>query len=86
MEAFRPHTYETSSVGAAVSAAVGMKFFDGYTAAVGSMTRTGERFSPDPGNVEIYARLFEKVYSKMYRHLKPLYEQIRNITGYPQKV
>jgi sugar (pentulose or hexulose) kinase len=86
MEAFRPHTYETSSVGAAVSAAVGMKFFDGYAAAVGSMTRTGEKFSPEPGNVEIYARLYEKVYSKMYRHLKPLYEQIRNITGYPQKV
>jgi sugar (pentulose or hexulose) kinase len=86
MEAFRPHTYETSSVGAAVSAAVGMKFFDSYAAAVGSMTRTGEKFSPEPGNVEIYARLYEKVYSKMYRHLKPLYEQIRNITGYPQKV
>ncbi|MBE0677366.1 MAG: FGGY-family carbohydrate kinase, partial [Bacteroidales bacterium] len=86
MEAIRPHTYETSSLGAAISAAVGMKYFDDYAAAVGSMTRAGEKFSPEPGNVEIYARLYEKVYSKMYRHLQPLYEQIRNITGYPQKV
>ena len=86
MEAFRPHTYETSSLGAAICAAVGMKFFDSYAAAVGSMTHTGEKFSPDPVNVEIYDRLYEKVYSKMYRHLQPLYEQIRNITGYPQKI
>jgi sugar (pentulose or hexulose) kinase len=86
MEACRPHTYETSSLGAAISAAVGMKYFDDYAAAVGSMTRTGEKFSPEAGNADIYARLYEKVYSKMYRHLQPLYEQIRNITGYPQKV
>ncbi len=86
MEAIRPHTYETSSLGAAICAAVGMKYFDDYAAAVGSMTRTGEKFSPEPANVEIYSRLYEKVYSRMYRHLKPLYEQIRNITGYPQKV
>ncbi len=50
------------------------------------MTRIGERFEPDSRNVEIYAQLYEKVYSKMYRHLQPLYEQIRNITGYPQKI
>ncbi|MCK7540968.1 MAG: FGGY-family carbohydrate kinase [Marinilabiliales bacterium] len=48
METFRPHTYETSSLGAAINAAVGMKYFDGYDAAVGSMTRTGEQFSPEP--------------------------------------
>ncbi|MFN2312902.1 MAG: FGGY-family carbohydrate kinase, partial [Bacteroidales bacterium] len=86
MEAIRPHTYETSSLGAAICAAVGMKYFDDYAAAVGTMTHAGEKFFPEPGNVEIYDRLYEKVYSKMYRQLQPLYEQIRNITGYPQKV
>ncbi len=86
MESCRPHTYETSSLGAAINAAVGMKFFKDYAEAVKSMTRIGERFEPDSRNVEIYAQLYEKVYSKMYRHLQPLYEQIRNITGYPQKI
>jgi sugar (pentulose or hexulose) kinase len=86
LDTCRPHTFETSSLGAAINAAVGMKFFDDYTAAVGAMTRSGEHFSPDPGNVEIYRQLYEKVYSRMYRHLQPLYEQIRNITGYPQKI
>ncbi len=86
MESSRPHTYETSSLGAAINAAVGMKFFKDYPEAVKSMTRTGEQFVPDSRNVEIYAQLYEKVYTKMYRHLQPLYEQIRNITGYPQKI
>jgi sugar (pentulose or hexulose) kinase len=86
MESCRPHTYETSSLGAAINAAVGLKFFKDYATAVKSMTRTGEQFVPDSRNVEIYSQLYEKVYSKMYRHLQPLYEQIRNITGYPQKI
>jgi sugar (pentulose or hexulose) kinase len=83
---FRPHTYETSSLGAAIDAAVGMKFFSDHAAAAGSMTRTGEQFLPDSKNVGIYSQLYEKVYSKMYKHLQPLYEQIRDITGYPPKI
>jgi sugar (pentulose or hexulose) kinase len=86
LDTCRPHTYETSSLGAAINAAVGMNYFDGYEAAVSSMTRRGEEFSPDPGNVEIYRQLYDKVYSRMYRHLQPLYEQIRNVTGYPPKI
>lgn len=86
MESSRPHTYETSSLGAAINAAVGMKFYESYAEAVKSMTRSGERFVPDSRNVKIYSQLYSKVYSKMYRHLRPLYEQIRNITGYPAKI
>jgi sugar (pentulose or hexulose) kinase len=50
------------------------------------MTRKGDRYEPDPHNVAIYRDLYDKVYSKMYRHLQPLYEQIRNVTGYPPKI
>ena len=83
---FRPHTYETSSLGAAIDAAVGMKFFSDHIAAAGSMTRTGEQFIPDSRNVEMYNQLYDKVYSKMYNQLQPLYEQIRNVIGYPSKI
>ena len=86
MEASRPHTYETSSLGAAINAAVGMKFYGDYASAVSAMTRPGEKFTPDSRNVDIYNELYSKVYSRMYRHLQPLYNQIRNITGYPQKI
>jgi hypothetical protein len=30
--------------------------------------------------------LYRQVYQKMYQKLKPLYEQIMDITGYPGKV
>ncbi|MGD8794335.1 MAG: hypothetical protein PVF47_17425, partial [Anaerolineae bacterium] len=32
---------------------------------------------------EIYDGLYHDVYKQMYRRLKPLYEKIREITGYP---
>jgi sugar (pentulose or hexulose) kinase len=86
LETFRPHTYETSALGAAINAAVGMKYYSDFPAAVAAMTRKGDRFVPDPHNVEIYSELYEKVYLKMYRHLQPLYEQIRDVTGYPPKI
>jgi len=38
---------------------------------------------PVPDNVKIYQKMYSKVYSKMYKVLKPLYSQIREITGYP---
>ncbi len=63
-----------------------MKYYSDFPAAVGAMTRRGDSFTPDPHNVEIYSELYEKVYSKMYRHLQPLYEQIRDVTGYPPKI
>jgi sugar (pentulose or hexulose) kinase len=86
MPAYKPHTYETSSLGAAINAAVGMKYYQEYNEAVKSMTRPGEQYLPDSNNVNMYNQLYEKVYSKMYKRLQPLYDQIRNITGYPQKI
>jgi sugar (pentulose or hexulose) kinase len=86
MPVYKPHTYETSSLGAAINAAVGMRFFNDYDGAVSSMTHTGEQFLPDSKNARIYSQLYEEVYSRMYKHLQPLYKEIRNITGYPQKI
>ncbi|MCI0522066.1 MAG: FGGY-family carbohydrate kinase [Bacteroidales bacterium] len=86
MATCKPHTYETSSLGAAINAAVGMKYYSDYDSAVSAMTRAGEEYLPDSRNVDIYNELYSKVYSRMYRHLQPLYSQIRNITGYPQKI
>lgn len=83
MEASRPHTYETSALGAAINAAVGIGLYDSFADAVAAMTRPGDRFIPDARNAEIYSELYSKVYSRMYRSLKPLYEQIRDVTGYP---
>ncbi len=79
----RPHTYETSALGAAIAAAVGCKIHPDFTSAVANMTHPGDCFMPDPENQRTYNALYNRVYNKMYHSLKPSYERIRAITGYP---
>lgn len=79
----RPHTYETSGLGAAINAAVGAKLFPDYATALAAMTHVGDRFGPIQDNVKIYDKLYRDVYLKLYARLEPLYGSIRKITGYP---
>lgn len=82
----RPHLYETSGLGAAIDAAVGLKLHPDFTTAVREMTRISRVFEPDPAHRDLYDGLYHRVYKKLYSHLRPLYEEIREITGYPQRV
>ncbi len=84
--AVRPHLYETSGLGAAIDAAVGAGLHPDFPTAVAAMTRPGRQFDPRPENHEIYDALYERVYKKMYDRLKSLYQEIREITGYPPPV
>jgi sugar (pentulose or hexulose) kinase len=79
----RPHTYETSALGAAIAAAVGSGIYPDLATAVASMTHAGHCFVPQAENQKIYNELYGKVYNKMYHSLKPSYQKIRSITGYP---
>ncbi len=79
----RPHTYETSGLGAAIDAAVGLGLHPDIETAVREMTRVGEVFDPNPATRQLYDDLYHRVYKQMYARLKPLYEAIREITGYP---
>jgi sugar (pentulose or hexulose) kinase len=81
----RPEVYETSALGAAINAAVGLGLHRDYAAAVAAMTRTGARFEPDPGSRRLYDQLYREVYAPLYPRLRPLYERIREITGYPPR-
>ena len=54
--------------------------------AVPAMTRLGGTFEPDARAHQTYEALFQEVYKQMYRRLRPLYERIQEITGYPPKV
>lgn len=82
----RPHVYEASGLGAAIDAAVGLGLHPDFDTAVGEMTRVGRTFEPDPHNCELYEGLYRRVYLPLYRRLKPLYEEIRRVTGYPGRV
>ncbi len=79
----RPHLYETSGLGAAILAAVGLGLHPDYATAIKEMTRIGRVFEPEPQHAATYDALYRKVYCRMYQRLQPLYRDIRAITGYP---
>ncbi len=83
LTAERPQVTETSALGAAINLAVGLGLHSDYATAVKAMTRVGSRFAPDAKAQKIYDELYREVYQPMYLRLKPLYEKIRSITGYP---
>lgn len=79
----RPHIYETSGLGAAIDAAVGLGLHPDFDTAVKAMTRIGKTFEPIAANHATYNALYVRVYQKMYGRLQPLYRAIQQITGYP---
>ncbi len=85
LPASRPHLYEASGLGAAIAGAVGSGLHPDFNTAVQAMTRLGETFEPNPQTHEIYDALYKRVYRRMYQKLQPLYEEIREITGYPSR-
>ena len=79
----RPHTPETSVLGAAIDAAVGLGVYPDVPAATAGMTRIGASFDPHPETEKIYRDLYERVYLKAYDRLLPLNREIQRIVGYP---
>lgn len=85
LPAVRPHTFETSGLGAAINSAVASGVHGSYPEAVAAMTHQGDVFTPDPDNAALYDALFNQVYRDLYGRLAPLYRRIRDITGYPRQ-
>ncbi|WP_374604620.1 FGGY-family carbohydrate kinase [Niveibacterium sp.] len=80
----RPHTYETSGLGAAIDCAVGLGLHRDFDSAVAAMTRVARTFEPIHVNATLYEALYTRVYRHMYERLAPLYAEIQRITGYPK--
>jgi sugar (pentulose or hexulose) kinase len=80
-----PHVYEASGLGAAIDVAVGLKLQPDFETATREMTRIGQPYEPNPIHHALYNELYQRVYLKMYNTLRPLYHEIREITGYPPK-
>ena len=81
MRVERPHTFETSGLGAAIAAAVGIGIYPDFDTATARMTRTGAGFEPTPSHHNTYDELYRGVYQKMYKRLRPTYRAIESITG-----
>uniref|UniRef100_A0A7C1FID1 Carbohydrate kinase n=1 Tax=Caldilinea aerophila TaxID=133453 RepID=A0A7C1FID1_9CHLR len=79
LPAVRPHIYETSGLGAAIDAAVGLKLHPDFPAAIKAMTRPGQAFEPNHRTHVMYDELYRRIYLHLYDRLKPLYKEIRRI-------
>ncbi|MCG8570128.1 MAG: FGGY-family carbohydrate kinase [Spirochaetes bacterium] len=79
-------TYETAGLGAAIITAVGLGIYPDFPQAIKNMVVYDQYFYPNPQNVQIYRDLYNRVYRKLYRSVSHHYEEIREITGYPEKV
>jgi sugar (pentulose or hexulose) kinase len=77
--AARPHTPETSGLGAAIAAAVGLGLHRDFATAVAAMTRLGRSFEPDPARAALYDTLYGRVYRRLYKRLGPIYTELQQI-------
>jgi sugar (pentulose or hexulose) kinase len=82
-----PSVNETGMLGAAMNAAVGLKYYPTYEAAVSGMTCIREVIQPIARNRDLYEQLYNRIYRKMYAQLKPLYKDLAEITThYPELI
>lgn len=79
----RGQTYETSGLGAAINGFVGLKVFNSYEEAVENMVHYTSVFEPNAEHARLYRELYQRVYCKIYSRLEGLYEEIKDITHYP---
>lgn len=75
----RPHTHETSGLGAAMAAAVGLGLHTSSAAAVQEMTRVARWFEPRPEAVARYDALYGEVYRPLYGRLRPLFQRLTRL-------
>jgi sugar (pentulose or hexulose) kinase len=80
LPAARPHTYETSGLGAAIDAAVGLGLHPDFSTAIRAMTRIERVFEPDPATHATYDALYNQVYRRLYARLRPLYETLHRLS------
>jgi ribulose kinase len=72
-------TYETSGLGTSMTAYVGMGVYKDIDEAMKNMVHLNTEFKPDMEQNKIYESLFNNVYKKMYKQLKPMYCEIHKI-------
>lgn len=75
----RVQTYETSGLGAAICALVGLRMYDSYDEAIENMVHIGKRFEPDNAQHARYAQIFEKLYRDCYKILQPVFYKMKKM-------
>ena len=76
----RVQTYETTSLGAAISVFVALKEFNSVEEAMKAMSHKTDTFTPNPEAAKTYEDLYRKVYLKLFPRLKDVYKDINHLT------
>ncbi len=77
----RPHTHETSGLGAAINLAVGLGLHASTAEAVAAMTRVERWFEPQAEAADRYDRLFAEVYRPLYGRVRPVLRALKRLDG-----
>lgn len=76
---YRVQTYETSALGASIIGYIGIGVYKSYDEAISHMVHPSDCFKPEIDVVDVYGKIFHKLYKKVYKRLKPLYKESENI-------
>ena len=73
----RIHTFESTSLGAAISLFLAAKEFQTPEEAIAAMSHITETFNPNPVANQQYEYLYKKAYLKLYPNLKKIYTDLK---------
>jgi len=76
MNISRPHTFETSGLGAAIQRAVATKHYNDYQDACAKMVHVGAEFFSDKSSSRKYNSIYSNLYRSLCGRLKPLYRAL----------
>lgn len=75
----RAQTYETSSLGAAITAFTGLGIYKSFEEAAKNMVHVSAEFKPDMKEHELYHKLYSRIYRRIYPNNKKLYDDLKQI-------
>jgi sugar (pentulose or hexulose) kinase len=78
---YRAQTYETSGLGAAIIGYTALGVHASFEEAVKKMIRYSKSFEPNVEQSRFYGQIYQSVYKKIFKTLKPLYASINTILG-----
>ncbi len=76
----RPLTSEATCLGAGILAAVAAGWYSDAYAAAEAMSRSGQRFVPDPTHQPIYQKIYQEVYQPLFPTLQGLVDRLTTLT------
>lgn len=75
----RAQTYETSSLGAAITAFTGLGVYKSFEDAAKNMVQISKEFKPDMKEHDLYNKLYNRIYRRIYPNNKKLYDDLKVI-------